>query len=141
MCWAAAPFTSNSNSQVLPLPQQPVHAAGEADPVGLEAVAQAGLRDAHAGLELEGEAVEVVEQLGVELVHVGRHDPAEEDAAEAGRRVHRQAQPTQGHPAGGRDRARVEDLELGQDHAITLTTRGVAGHPGAIRVLVMPAAL
>ena len=80
MCWAAAPFSSNSNSRSSPVAEQAVDAAGEADAVRLEAVAQAGLRDPLAGLELEREPVQVVEQLGVELVDVAGHDAAEEDA-------------------------------------------------------------
>ena len=50
----------------------PVDAAREADAVLLEPVAEPGLRHAHALLELEGEPVQVVEEVGVELARCAR---------------------------------------------------------------------
>src|SRR5690606_9487698 len=64
-----------------------VAAAGEPDGVDLEAVAQPGLGDAVALLELERQAVEVVEELGVEVADVGGDDPGQQDPAEARRGV------------------------------------------------------
>ena len=56
---------------------------------------QAGLGDAVAGLELVGQAVEVVEQFRVEHGHVGGDHTPEQDAAEPGCRRHRQVALTQ----------------------------------------------
>ncbi len=123
MCCAAAPLISNSNAEVLPLADEAVEAAGQADPVLLEAVPEPRLRHAHALLELQGQTVEVVEQLGVERFHVAGDDAAEQEPAEPGRRRHRQVAAAEGHPPSRRDRARVEDLELGQDHRVTLPVR------------------
>ena len=64
------------------------------------------------------------------------HDAAEQDAAEARGGVDREVEATEGHPPGRRDRARVEHLELGQDHPATvllglLVRRTGAGRRGA----------
>jgi hypothetical protein len=64
-----------------------VDASLQTDAVGLEAMTEPGLGDPVAGLEVQGQAMEVVEQLGVEGGDVGGHDPAEQDAAEPGRRA------------------------------------------------------
>ena len=69
--------------EVLALADEPVDAAGEADAVLLEAVAEPRLRHAHALLELEGEAVQVVEEVGVELLDVAGDDAAQQQPAEA----------------------------------------------------------
>ena len=106
--------------EVLAVAHQPVDAAGEADAVLLEAVAEPRLRDAHALLELEGEAVQVVEEVGVELLDVAGDDAAQQQPAEAGRRGGREVRPPERHPAGRRDRPRVEHLQLGQDHRLRL---------------------
>ena len=62
--------------EVLALPDEAVQAARQPDAVLLEAVAQPGLRHPHALLDLEREPVEVVEEVGVELLDVAGHDPA-----------------------------------------------------------------
>jgi hypothetical protein len=80
-------FVVQLEGQVLALPAQPVNATLQADPVGLEAMAESGLGDAAPGLEMHGQAMEVVEQLGVEGGDVGGHDAAEQDAAEPRRRA------------------------------------------------------
>ena len=106
--------------EVLALAHQAVDAAGEADAVLLEAVAEPRLRHAHALLELEGEAVQVVEEVGVELLDVAGDDAAQQQPAEAGRRGGRKVRPPERHPPGRRDRPRVEHLQLGQDHRLRL---------------------
>ena len=68
MWGAGAPFSSNSKVRSSPSPTSRWDAAVEADAVLLEAVAEPRLRHAHALLELEGEPVEVVEEIGVELL-------------------------------------------------------------------------
>jgi hypothetical protein len=62
--------------QLVALAPQPVDAALQPDAVGLEAMAQAGLGDAAAGLQVNCQAVKVVEQLGVEVRDVAGDDPA-----------------------------------------------------------------
>src|SRR5690606_519559 len=62
-----------------------VAAAGEPDGGDLEAEAQPGLGDAVALLELERQAVEVVEELGVEVAVVGGDDPGHQVTAAAPR--------------------------------------------------------
>ena len=99
---------------------QAVDAAGEADAVLLEAVAEPRLRHAHALLELEGEAVQVVEEVGVELLDVAGDDAAQQQPAEAGRRRGRKVGPSERHPPRRRDGPRVEHLQLGQDHRLRL---------------------
>ena len=74
MCWAGAPFVLELEVEVLAVAHQAVDAAGEADPVLLEAVPEARLRHALILLELEGQAVQVVEELRVEALDVAGHD-------------------------------------------------------------------
>ncbi len=71
-------------------PEQPVVAARQADPVGLEPMTQPRLDDAAAVFELVDQAMQVVMELRIEVVHVSGDDTAEQDAAEAGRRIGRQ---------------------------------------------------
>ncbi len=67
--------------------------------VDLEAMAQPGLHDALAPLDLVDEPMEVGEQVRVEVVEVGGDDGAEQDAAEAGRRLDRQDAVAERDPA------------------------------------------
>src|SRR5690606_16187612 len=80
-----------------------------------------GLRDVVAGLELAGELVELVEQLGVEQRDVGGDDAAEQHAAEAGGGRDGQVALAEGEPARGGDGPGVEDLEASEDHPSSLT--------------------
>ncbi len=71
------------------LGHESVVAAGQPDAVDLEPVAQAGLGHPPTGAEVGDEAVELPDEIGIELLHRGGHDAAEEQAAEARRRVGR----------------------------------------------------
>ena len=90
--------------ELVAAPTEAVHALLQADPVLLEPVSQARLRDAPAVLQL----VHQVQDLVVEVLgEVGRepgHDPAEQDAAEPRRRVGRQVETADRHSSGRRDR-------------------------------------
>ena len=99
-----------------------VVAAVEAVGVDLEAVQEAGLHDAGAPLEVGQEVVDPVELLVVvEGADAGGHDAGQEEAAVAGGRVRRQVEAPQGDPSGRGVRARVPDLELGQEHPANLS--------------------
>ena len=65
-------------------------AARQAHPVGLEPMTEPGLDDAATVFELVDQAMQVVMELGIEVVHVSGDHTAEQDAAEAGRRIGRQ---------------------------------------------------
>ena len=106
--------------EVLAVAHEAVDAAGEADPVLLEAVPEARLRHALIFLELERQTVQVVEELRVEALDVAGHDRPQQQATEPGRRRDRQVATAEGHAAGRRDGPGVEDLEVGQDHRVPL---------------------
>ena len=89
------------------------------------AVAKTGLGHAPALLQLQREAMEIVEEIGVELLDVAGHDATEEEPAKAGRGEHGEVEPSERNPPSGSDRPRVEDLDLGQDHAVTLPARAI----------------
>ena len=55
--------------------------------VDLEPVAQAGLDDAHAPVDLVDEAMDVGHEIGVDLADRRRGDGAEQQPAETGRRI------------------------------------------------------
>ena len=84
----------------LAVAEQAVRAAGEAVTIDLVAVAQAGLHDARAPVDLVDEAVEVGQEVGVDAAEVGGDDRAEQQPAEAGRRVGRAARGDRARPAG-----------------------------------------
>ena len=117
------PLAVDLERQRLPLAVQPVNAALQADPVDLEPVPQPGLGDLVAGVELAGQPVEVVEHLGVERPDVGRHDAAEQDAAEPRGRRDGQVAVAERQASGRRDRPGVEDLQLGENHRRSLLRR------------------
>ena len=122
-CGAPAPPGVDLEAQLLALALQPVDAALQAHPIGLQPVTQAGLGDAVAGLELVGQAVEVVEQLRVEHGHVGGDHTPEQDAAEPGAGVTGRSRPPSATPSG--DGPQVEHLQLGQDRHL----RTASEHP------------
>ena len=102
--------------EALTAAEQPVDAALQPDLVGLQPVAQPGLGDATAVLELDHEVTDLVVEV---LTQVGREpgrDAAEEDAAEARRRVAGELDRAERDPSRGSDRPREEALEFGQDH-------------------------
>ena len=91
-------------------------AAVEPYDISLEAMTQAWLHDSAAGLEVVDQVVERFEVIGFEARHTGRHEPAEQHTAPARRRITGEHAQTQRDPTRGRDRSRVTDLELGQQH-------------------------
>src|SRR5205823_9169413 len=99
---------------------QLVATAVEPDDVDLEPVAQPRLGDAAVALEVVDEAEELDQEVVVDGVHVGGHQPPEEDAARPRRRLGRQPPLPQRHPPGRHGGARVPDLELGQEHPRTV---------------------
>ena len=106
--------------QLLAVADELVAIAVQPDPIGLETMPQAGLRDPLTLLELMGQANEIAVEVRVDQVDEGGDDPTEQQAAEAGWRGGRQHRDAEGDPAGGRDRARVEHFQLGQDHEGTV---------------------
>jgi len=81
-----------------------------------EAVAQAGLDDALAPLDLVHETMEIGQQVEVDGAEVGGHDGAEQDAAESGRRVDGEHQMAERDAPRRGEGARMPHLELGQQH-------------------------
>ena len=57
---------------------------GEADPVGLKAVAEAGLGRAAASLQFDRQPLEIGVEIGVETSDEGGHDTPEEDPPKPG---------------------------------------------------------
>ena len=92
-------------------------AAGQAVAVDLEPVTQAGLHDALTRLDLADEQGEVGHQVRVEATDMGRDYAPEQEAAEAGGRLDRQREMTERDATRRRNRTRMLDLELGQQHA------------------------
>src|SRR5439155_13229141 len=101
---------------------EPMVAAGEPVTVELEPVTQPWLGDAPAGFEVGEEAVELLEEVLVELADVLGHDGTEQQTAEPGRRVEWQQLATERDASCRRDRAAVPDLELRQQHLRTLVS-------------------
>ena len=91
-------------------------ASGQPDPVDLQPVAEPGLADVAADLEIVDERVEFLVEIGVELADEPRHDAAQQHTAEARRRVDRKHHLAERHPAGRGDRAGVIRLEDRQRH-------------------------
>ena len=97
-----------------------VTAAGQADVVDLEPVAEPGLGDAPARFQVGDEAAQLGEQVGVEVPDVGGHDAPEQEPAEPGRRIGGERRAAERHPPRRCDGPAVPDLELGQQHRATV---------------------
>ena len=98
-----------------------MRAPSEPVPVDLVAVAEPGLHDPLAAVDLVDETMDVGHEVVVDLVEVGGDDGAEQQAAEAGRRVRREHEVAERDPPGRRHRPRVPHLQLSQQHARTLS--------------------
>jgi hypothetical protein len=103
--------------EVLAHAEQSMGAAGEAVPIDLIAVPQAWLQDALAPSDFGDEPAQVGQRVGVDRLNVRGDDRAQEKPAETGWRVDRQHEVAEGDAPRRRVRARVPDLELGQQHA------------------------
>ena len=110
--------TVEVEAQIVGVPDHPVPAAGEPVTVDLEPVSQARLHDPVAALDLVDQAVHVGKQLVVDAVDVIGDDGTEQQPAEAGRRVDGEDQVTERQAPGRYCRARVPDLELGEQHGV-----------------------
>jgi hypothetical protein len=93
-----------------------VTAVRQAVAIDLETVTQTGLHDPLAVLDLFDEPRDVADQVDVDALDVTGDDRAEQQAAEPRGGIDRQARGSERHPPGGHGRARVEDLELRQQH-------------------------
>ncbi len=91
-------------------------ADGETVPIDLEAVPQSGLDDAFAALDLADQAVDVGDEFVVDAGQVRRDDRAEQQPAEARRRVDRQHHVAEGDAARRHGGPGVPDLELSEQH-------------------------
>ena len=89
---------------------------GEPVAVDLEAMAKPRLHDALVAVDLVDQAVDVGDEVVGDVVDVAGDHCAEQQAAEPGRRVDGQHQVAEGDTPRGRQRPRVPDLELGQEH-------------------------
>ena len=113
-----------SKRDVVAVAHQAMTADGETVTVDLETMPQPRLDDALAALDLADQAVDVGDEIVVDAGQVGRHDRAEQQAAEARRRVDRQ------HHVPERDAARrhcgtgVPDLELSEQHRAVARSLG-----------------
>jgi hypothetical protein len=92
--------------------------------VDLEAVAEAGLHDALAPLDLGDEAVQVGQEVDVDAGEVAGHDGAEEEAAEARWGLGREDEVAERHAPRGGEGARMPHLQLGQQHVGKLVVTG-----------------
>lgn len=93
--------------------RQPVVTALQADPVGLEAVAQPRLGDPVASLQFGDQVKLIVDQVGVDAVgEVGDH-AGEQQPARTRRGVGRKVRRTERYATGGGIWAGDEDLLLG----------------------------
>ena len=99
--------------------------------VDLEAVPQPRLDDALAVFDLGDEPPDVDVQVAVDPRDVVGDDSAEQQAAEAGGGIGRQHEVPEREPARRRQRTRVEDLDLGEQHDRRPTR--TAGRPIAAR--------
>ena len=104
---AARPIECRSNSHVVGVADQSVHADRQAVAVDLVAVLQPRLHDALAAGDLVDQPADVGPQLLVDARQIGGDDRAEQHAAEPGRRVGGQHQVAERHAPGGRDAGRV----------------------------------
>jgi hypothetical protein len=81
-------------------------------------MADAGLHDSLAVLELRHQHEECVEVIGVETVRADRDDSSEQQGAEPGRWVHGEDPVPERDAPSRRVNATVEHLELRQDHRL-----------------------
>ena len=113
-------FRIELEGDVVAVADHDVSAASETMSIDLIAVAETRLRHPSTMLHLGDETSDVEQIITTEPTGVLRDDRPKEDAAETGSRVDRENQVPEGHAAGWLDRARVEDLELGQHHGQTV---------------------
>ena len=104
------PILGKLEFEVFAAPDQLMDTAGEAHAVLLEPEPQTGLRDPHPLLQLQGQTVEVVEEVGVEEGNEVGHDPRQKHPAEAGGGNDGKILPPERHAARRRDGTRMEDL-------------------------------
>ena len=102
--------------QHLPLAHQAVRGGRQTDGVHLQAVAEPGLGDAPAILELTGEMAQIGEHLGIDRAHMMGHDAAEQDPTEARGGITGQVALAERHAPGRRMGPGAVDLEFGQHH-------------------------
>ena len=108
---------------LLAVADQAVRRQGEAVAIDLEAVAQAGLDDAHVPVDLVDQPVDVGhEVLGTSPMWPAS-DGAEQQPAEAGRRVDGQHEVAERQAPRRRQRPGVPHLQLGQHHPGTVPPR------------------
>lgn len=101
----------------------------QTDPIHLEPVTQAGLGNLHPGGHLADEAGQIGPQLLVESGHATGHDDGQQKAAGTRRRIDGQAGVAHGDAAGRGHTSGVVDLQLRQDHGVTVA--GSASEPEA----------
>ena len=106
---------------VVTFADESVLAPGEPVAIDLIAVAEPGLDDPLAELDLADQSVHAGHQVVVDAGQMSGHDGAEQQAAEARGRVDRQHHVAERDPPRRDGRARVPDVDLGQQHRIDAT--------------------
>jgi hypothetical protein len=84
--------------------------------VDLEAMSQTRLDDAFRALDLTDQTMDVGLQVLVDFEEVPGNHRTQQDSTESGSGICRQHEVAERHTPRGCDRARVPDLEFGEDH-------------------------
>ena len=108
-------------ADLLAVAEQAVGRQGEAVAIDLEAMAQAGLDDALVPVDLVDQPVDVGDEVLRDVTDVAGDDGAEQQAAEARRRVDGQHEVAEGDPPRRGQRPGVPHLELGEEHPVNLS--------------------
>ena len=116
--------TVEIKAQIVGVADHPVPAAGEPVAVDLEPVTQARLHDSVAALDLVDQAVHIGMQLVVDAMDVTGDDGAEQQPAETRRGVDGKDEVAERQAPGRHGRARVPQLELGEQHAVVTPSNG-----------------
>jgi len=97
--------------------KQSMGAAGEADPVALEPVAEARLGHTPPGLDFVGEGYDIGEKVGVHLRSEPSGHGSEQNPRTPGRRIARENTRAERDAPSGSNRSGMEQFELSQEHA------------------------
>ncbi len=112
-----------------------MRASGETDAVFLKTVPQTRLRNPTTGLDFVGQRHQIRDEVGIEFRREAGRDSTEEHTTDARARVTGQQHVPERDATRGRDRTRVEHLDLCQQHSVakrrspaTPTPRSASDH-------------
>ena len=104
--------------ELVSVTKQSVGRPGEAVAVDLVSMAQPGLDDAVAALDLVDQTMEVRHEIVVDVLDMARDHRSQEHSAEPRCRIDREHERAESEASRRRTRPRVPDLEFGEQHPV-----------------------